>query len=108
MSEAEALDEQEATAEPPPPKFEKIFETRAPFDLADELQARVETNGVVDTIEELKENGCAAAGGVLRLPEHARRRVPPRHEDPHDHELVKILTSAPARQPGSATPQGRP
>ena len=54
MSEAEALEEARSA---PPPKFEKIFDTRAPFDLSDELQDRVDANGVADTIKSLKENG---------------------------------------------------
>ncbi|MCE2462220.1 MAG: hypothetical protein J4F38_15790 [Pseudomonadales bacterium] len=58
MSEAEVLSEQDAPRETPPaPKYEKVFETRAPFDLSDELQARVDANGVADTIEHLKANG---------------------------------------------------
>ena len=58
MSEAEVLTEEDAPRESAPaPKFEKIFETRAPFDLSDELRAKVDANGVAETIEELEGNG---------------------------------------------------
>ena len=46
MSEAEQIQQ--------PPK---IYATRKPFDLTDELQARVEAHNVGSTIAELKENG---------------------------------------------------
>ena len=42
-----------ATASPSP----RIFKTRQPFDLADDLARRVQEHGVADTIDELKENG---------------------------------------------------
>ena len=39
------------------PKVERLFETRAPFDLSSELRSRVEEHGVAETIAELRENG---------------------------------------------------
>lgn len=39
------------------PKVERLFETRAPFDLSDDLLCRVEAHGVADTVAELKKDG---------------------------------------------------
>ena len=69
MSEAQAP----AAAPAPPPT--RIFETRQPFDLSDELAARVREHGVADTVAELEENGygyvrqAAAPGFNARLRE---------------------------------------
>ena len=49
MSEA-----QSAAAEAPPPR---IFETRQPFDLSDELQAKVVALDLVETVQHVKDNG---------------------------------------------------
>lgn len=48
MSEAEAMTEQAP---------ERVFETRQPFDLSDELQARVDELDLADTVEHVKEQG---------------------------------------------------
>jgi ectoine hydroxylase-related dioxygenase (phytanoyl-CoA dioxygenase family) len=48
------MSEAKLTPEEAPPR---IFETRQPFDLSDELQARVEALGLVEAVEHVKENG---------------------------------------------------
>ena len=56
MSEAEALREEgpkEVAEEMPQP----VFETRQPFDLSDELRARVAELDLVDSVEHVKEHG---------------------------------------------------
>ncbi len=52
MSEAESLVEESVEAMP-----ERIFETRQPFDLSDELEARVRELDLGDTVEHVKANG---------------------------------------------------
>ena len=47
------MSEAERTPETPP----RLFETRLPFDLSDELRARVEALGLVETVEHVRENG---------------------------------------------------
>ena len=51
---AEAPEAQSQSAEAPD---DKIYETRPPFDLTDELRARVEELDLVDTVEHAKNEG---------------------------------------------------
>lgn len=53
-TQGSGMSSEAAVAEAPPPR---LFDTRAPFDLSDELQQRVDKHEVAQTIAELQENG---------------------------------------------------
>ena len=67
MSEAEVLEREAADKEPSPPAFERIFDTRQPFDLSDELRARVDALRPVECYDFLDEEWLEGKPYALRV-----------------------------------------